>query len=38
LFRENFVDGSLLGLGLGLGVGAGEAFLHSLAHQGKQLK
>ena len=32
LFRENFVDGLLLGLGLGLGVGAGEAFLHSLEH------
>jgi thiamine transporter ThiT len=32
LFRENFVDGLLLGLGLGLGVEAGEAVIHSLEH------
>lgn len=30
VFRDNFVDGVLLGLGLGLGVQAAEAFLHSL--------
>jgi thiamine transporter ThiT len=29
LFRENFVDGLLLGLGLGLGLEAGEALLYS---------
>jgi thiamine transporter ThiT len=28
-FRENFVDGLLLGLGLGLGLEAGEALLYS---------
>jgi thiamine transporter ThiT len=32
LFRENFVDGLLLGLGLGLGVEAGEAFMLSFEH------
>lgn len=32
LFRENFVDGLLLGLGLGLGVEGGEAVMHSLEH------
>ena len=32
LFRENFVDGLLLGAGLGLGVEGGEALLHSLEH------
>jgi thiamine transporter ThiT len=32
LFRENFVDGLLLGLGLGLGVEAGEAFMVSFEH------
>jgi hypothetical protein len=31
-FRENFVDGLLIGLGLGLGIEAGEAFIHSLEH------
>jgi len=29
-FRQNFVDGMLLGLGIGLGVEAGEALLHPL--------
>ncbi len=29
-FRENFIDGLLLGLGMGLGVQGGEAFLNSL--------
>jgi hypothetical protein len=32
VFRENFLDGSLIGLGMGLGVQAAEAFLQSLAH------
>jgi len=32
LFRENFVDGLLLGLGLALGIEAGEAVMHSLEH------
>jgi hypothetical protein len=30
VFRENFVDGLLIGLGMGIGVQAGEAFIHSL--------
>ena len=30
VFRDNFVDGLLIGLGMGLGVQGGEAFLHSL--------
>ncbi len=30
LFRENFVDGLLIGLGMGLGVQAAEAYIHSL--------
>ena len=30
VFRENFIDGLLIGLGMGLGVQGGEAFLHSL--------
>ena len=30
VFRENFIDGLLIGLGMGLGVQAGEAFIHSL--------
>jgi hypothetical protein len=29
-FRQNFIDGLLLGLGLGIGVEAGEALLHPL--------
>ena len=29
-FRENFIDGLLIGLGMGLGVQGGEAFLNSL--------
>ncbi len=29
-FRENFIDGLLIGLGMGLGVQGGEAFLTSL--------
>jgi thiamine transporter ThiT len=36
LFRENFVDGLLLGLGLGLGVEAGEAFMVSFEHPAVQ--
>jgi thiamine transporter ThiT len=32
LFRENFVDGLLLGAGLALGIEAGEAVIHSLEH------
>jgi len=36
LFRENFVDGLLLGLGLGLGVEAGEAFMLSFEHPAVQ--
>ena len=34
LFRENFLDGSLIGLGMGLGVQAAETFIHSLASHG----
>jgi hypothetical protein len=30
VFRENFLDGFLIGLGMGLGVQAAEAFIHSL--------
>ncbi|MEI7905921.1 MAG: hypothetical protein WCI84_01045 [Bacteroidota bacterium] len=30
VFRDNFVDGLLIGLGMGLGVQAGEANIHSL--------
>lgn len=30
VFRENFLDGFLIGLGMGLGVQAAEAFLQSL--------
>ncbi len=30
VFRDNFLDGLLIGIGMGLGVQAGEAFLHSL--------
>ncbi len=30
VFRDNFVDGLLIGTGLGLGVQAAEAFIHSL--------
>jgi hypothetical protein len=42
VFRENFLDGSLIGLGMGLGVQAAEAFLLSLGHvkqgeKGKQM-
>jgi predicted RND superfamily exporter protein len=29
LFRDNWVDGLLIGLGLGLGVEGAEAFIHS---------
>jgi hypothetical protein len=32
VFRENFVDGFLIGLGMGVGVQAAEAFLLSLHH------
>ncbi len=31
VFRDNFIDGLLIGLGMGLGVQAGEAFIHSLS-------
>lgn len=31
VFRDNFVDGLLIGLGMGLGVQAGEANIHSVA-------
>ncbi len=34
IFRENFVDGLLIGLGLGVGIEGGEAFIHSLEHHG----
>jgi len=30
VFRQNFVDGLLIGLGMGLGVQAAEAFIHSI--------
>jgi hypothetical protein len=30
VFRDNFIDGVLIGAGVGLGVQAGEAFIHSL--------
>jgi hypothetical protein len=30
MFRDNFVDGLLIGLGMGLGVQGGEAFIQSL--------
>lgn len=33
IFRENFIDGLLIGLGLALGIEAGEAFIHSLEHR-----
>ncbi len=32
VFRENFLDGFLIGLGMGLGVQGAEAFLQSLDH------
>jgi len=32
VFRENFIDGLLIGLGMGLGVQAAEAFIDSLEH------
>lgn len=32
VFRQNFVDGVLIGLGLALGIEAGEALVHSLDH------
>ena len=35
VFRENFLDGFLIGLGMGLGVQAAEAFLQSLTHARK---
>jgi hypothetical protein len=37
LFRENFLDGFLIGLGMGLGVQAAEAYFHSLETH-KQLR
>jgi hypothetical protein len=30
MFRDNFLDGLLIGTGVGLGVQAGEAFIDSL--------
>ncbi|HEY6951065.1 MAG TPA: hypothetical protein VI758_01590 [Bacteroidota bacterium] len=30
VFRDNFVDGLLIGLGMGIGVQGGEAFIHSI--------
>jgi len=43
LFRQNFIDGLLIGLGLGVGLEAGEAFIHSVEqrharHRGPQSK
>jgi hypothetical protein len=35
LFRENFLDGFLIGLGMGLGVQAAEAYFHSLVSHKK---
>jgi len=35
LFRENFLDGFLIGLGMGLGIQAAEAFIHSLGSRDK---
>jgi hypothetical protein len=32
VFRQNFVDGLLIGLGLGIGVQVAEVFLHSVEH------
>jgi hypothetical protein len=29
LFRDNWIDGLLIGLGLGLGIEGAEAFVHS---------
>lgn len=33
LFRDNFIDGGLIGLGLGIGIQAGEAFTDALEHR-----
>ena len=30
VFRDNFIDGLMIGIGVGLGVQAGEAFIDSL--------
>ena len=38
LFRENLLDGLLLGWGLGLGIEGGEALVHSLEHPGGREK
>ncbi len=32
VFRQNFIDGLLIGLGLGVGIQVAEAFLHSVEH------
>jgi hypothetical protein len=32
IFRQNFVDGFMIGLGLGVGVQLGESFVHSIQH------
>jgi hypothetical protein len=34
VFRDNLLDGLLLGTGLGIGVQGGEAMIHSLEHPG----
>jgi hypothetical protein len=36
VFRQNFVDGLLIGLGLGLGIQGGETFIDSLAQQAQK--
>ena len=32
VYRQNFVDGLLIGLGVALGIEAGEALIHSIEH------
>jgi len=32
VYRENFVDGLLIGLGVAIGIEAGEALIHSIEH------
>jgi hypothetical protein len=36
VFRQNFVDGLLIGIGLGAGVQGGEAFMHSYEQHKEQ--
>lgn len=38
VFRDNFIDGLLIGLGMGLGVQAGEANIHSITEKSKSPK